>query len=418
MKYTIFTTGCDKNKVLSQKLKSNLAIGGGTYTDSADEADVIYVNTCSFINAARDESINAIEKACKYPKAKIIVLGCYAQMAADELRAKFPNIEVYGCRSYERSLNSFKQSQVGVRAYLTIADGCNRSCAYCSIPKIKGPYTSRPINDIITEAQDLVARGVKEITLVAQETTLYGIDLYGKCRLLDLIHMLSNIKGLYRIRISYMYPDMLTDALINEIQNNNKVAKFFDIAMQHASTSVLNKMGRKTSREDLERLMKQIREKVPNAFIKNTFLLGFPKETDEDIQILSDFCTQYPSENTGLFLYSKEAGTPAAKMKQIPPRVVDERFEQISSLARPIGRDLLHNRIGSTAKIIIDHYDDERDRYIGWSDYDVEYIGNYTTVFSAKELHAGDVINATIIGTSDSNLVCSYDGGDWIGSDD
>ena len=414
MKYTILTAGCDKNVVLSQKVMAKLN-RENERVDDLNDADVIYINTCSFIDAARNESLELIRNV--YGKGKkIIVLGCLPQNAKDVLIREFPEAMIAGCGSYQDELNGElpEREGCGIRAYLPIADGCSRHCTYCSIPSIKGSYRSKPMEGVFREAKYLVNTGVREVTLVAQETTLYGEDLYGENKLVELIRLLSQINGLYRIRIAYAYPDKITDELLDEISGNPKVAKFLDIAMQHVSDGVLHRMGRKQTFSSLEEVMQRIRQKIPSIFIKNTFLLGFPGETENDVQILLDFIRRNPSENTGLFLYSREPGTPAYSMPgQVSPEEMHDRLQIVNNVIHPLGRSLMGKRAGDLQRVLIERYDAERNCYYGYSDYDVEYLGNKTTVFTEEKLRTGDMVMCRVISADCIDTFCTYSGGEY-----
>lgn len=414
MKYALLTAGCDKNIVLSQKMMTKLD-RENERVDDLNDADIVYINTCSFIDAARNESLELVRNVYNKGK-KTVVLGCFPQNARDLLSREFPGIEIAGCRDYEDDLNGEmpERTGCGIRAYLPIAEGCDRHCTYCSIPEIKGPYKSRTMEDIFKEAKYLVNTGVREVTLVAQETTLYGEDLYGENKLVELIRLLSQINGLYRIRMAYAYPDKITDELLDEISCNPKVAKFLDIAMQHVSDGVLHRMGRKQTFSSLEEVMQRVRQKIPSIFIKNTFLLGFPGETENDVQILLDFIRRNPSENTGLFLYSREPGTPAYSMPdQVTPEEMHDRLQLINDVVHPLGTSLMEKRIGDRQKVLIERYDEERNCYYGYSDYDTEYLGNKTTVFTEEKLKTGDMVMCRVISADCIDTFCTYSGGEY-----
>ena len=413
MKYALLTAGCDKNIVLSQKMMTKLG-RENERVDDLNDAEIVYINTCSFIDAARNESLELIRNVYNKGK-KTVVLGCFPQNARGLLSREFPGIEIAGCRDYEDDLNGEmpERTGCGIRAYLPIAEGCDRHCTYCSIPGIKGPYKSRAMEDIFKEEKYLVNTGVREVTLVAQETTLYGEDLYGENKLVELIRLLSEIEGLYRIRIAYAYPEKITDELLDEISGNPKVAKFLDIAMQHVSDGVLHRMGRKQTFSSLEEVMQRVRQKIPSIFIKNTFLLGFPGETENDVQILLNFIRRNPSENTGLFLYSREPGTPAYSMPgQVSSEEMHDRLQIVNNVIHPLGRSLMGKRVGDLQRVVIERYDEERNCYYGYSDYDAEYLGNKTTIFTSEKLNTGDMVMCRVISADSIDTFCTYNGGE------
>ena len=361
-KFHIVQLGCDKNRVDGEKIAYLLQNYGLKQTENAEDAEILIVNTCAFIQSAKEESIDCICSAinCKSDKCeKLIVTGCFAQRYYDEAKKGFPEVDavvrlknneqivnivkgLYGLDTTQNDcakLNALKRSlsTPSHYAYLKIADGCNNCCAYCTIPKIRGRFTSVPVEELYKEAKALVKSGVKELILVAQDVTNYGRDLYGEPKLVELIKTLSKIKKLKWIRLHYCYPNLITDKLLDEIVNNKKVCKYLDIPMQHASNSVLSAMNRRDSLEAYNELLKKIHNLPKFVAIRSTFIVGFPGETKEDFKTLKEFLQKQKMQYVGFFKYSREEYTAAYVMpKQVSERVKDSRLLEVQNLQEEI----------------------------------------------------------------------------------
>ncbi len=351
--------GCDKNLVDTEKMLGLLGKEGYRFTDDESQADVILVNTCCFIGDAKEESVNTILEMARWKEegsAKaLIVTGCLAQRYKEEILKEIPEVDaVLGTTSWEDIvpvvkglMEEKKETHVtcfhsleelsgtgkprilttgGHYAYLKIAEGCDKRCTYCIIPYLRGPYRSVPMEDLVREAEELAGQGVKELILVAQETTLYGVDLYGKKSMPQLLERLSGIPGIYWIRIQYCYPEEITDELIETIHSQEKVCHYLDIPIQHASDSILKRMGRRTNQAQLRRMVEKLRERIPDIALRTTLISGFPGETQEDHETLMEFVDQMEFDRLGVFPYSAEEDTPAFSFPdQIPQELIEKR---------------------------------------------------------------------------------------------
>ena len=368
MNVLFVSLGCDKNLVDSEVMLGTLAERGYSFTNDEEQADVIVVNTCCFINDAKEESIQNILQMAELKKAgkirALIVTGCLAQRYQDEIREEIAEVDaVLGTASIDRiadavdeilagkgrnyftELSSGRESSRSRRivttgghfAYLKIAEGCDKHCTYCIIPKVRGSYRSVPMERLLTEASELVENGVRELILVAQETTLYGMDLYGTKSLPLLLRRLCKISGLRWIRILYCYPEEITDELITVIKTQEKICHYLDLPIQHASNGILKRMGRKTSKEDLRKIIAKLREEIPDICLRTTLITGFPGETQDDYEQLYRFVNEAEFDRLGVFTYSAEEGTPAALMEdQIPEETKARRRDELMALQQAI----------------------------------------------------------------------------------
>lgn len=398
----VISLGCDKNRVDSEIMLTYLANAGYKFTSDASNADILIVNTCGFIESARDESMDAINEMSEYRKdpnarcKRLIVTGCMPQKWSNIMREEFPEVDIFlGIDQYpdivkiiETSLDSNKKIvKVGGTktlpyiknrmvttpmhyAYLKVSDGCDNYCTFCTIPYIRGRYRSRSMEDIYDEAVDLVDAGAREIILVAQDTSRYGIDKTGKPELVKLIKKLSTIEDLRWIRILYCYPEMLTDDLLNEIVNNPKVCKYIDIPLQHISDNILKKMNRRTSKQDIIRIVENLQKQPTFVAVRTTFMVGFPGETEENFNELCDFVQKYKLMNVGFFTYSKEEGTAAALLAdQIEEDVKKKRVLKLIKIQKKVVAEVNKKFIGKTLDVVYEGIDYSKQLFFGRSMY-------------------------------------------------
>lgn len=373
-KFFLLNLGCDKNRVDGEKMAYQLENYGIKQTENIDEAQIVIVNTCAFIRSAKEESIGYICDAMMKKSEqceKLIVTGCLAQRYYDDVKKGFPEVDaVLRLKNNEQILNVVKglygldttQNDCGkinalqrslstpsYYAYIKIADGCNNCCSYCTIPKIRGRYQSRPVEEIVEEAKALAKNGVKELILVAQDVTNYGADLYGEPRLVELVQVLSKVKKIKWIRLHYCYPNLITDKLLNEIATNKKVCKYLDIPMQHASDNILKAMNRKDTKESYQNLLDKIHNLPEFVAVRSTFIVGFPGETDKDFEELKAFLTDQKMQYVGFFKYSREEYTAAYQMpNQVKEKVKDERLSEIQNVQEEIMIESQKTFIGKT----------------------------------------------------------------------
>ncbi|KIL09485.1 ribosomal protein S12 methylthiotransferase [Clostridium botulinum] len=433
-KVGMVSLGCDKNRVDSEiilgKMSSEYEI-----TNNAKEADVIIVNTCGFIESAKQESIDTILEMAEYKNnyncKLLIATGCLIQRYGDELKNLIPEIDIMlGVNDYNKidrvitefiegnkeasKLLNYSDENIneGIRilttqkesAYIRIAEGCNNFCTYCIIPKIRGKFRSRRMENIISEATDLASKGVKELILIAQDTTQYGSDIYGKKNLHILLKELSNIEGIKWIRILYCYPEAIYDELIEEIAANDKVVKYLDIPIQHISDHVLKLMGRKTSKKDITDKIEKLRKKIPNIVIRTTFIVGFPQETQEDFEEILEFLQEYKLDKVGVFKYSREEDTPASKMDgQIDESIKEEREEKLMLSQEKISNNINKLKVDKKYDILIEEYDGEF--YKGRNFEMAPDIDGNVFLESPKKLEIGEFVKVKIIKNMDYDLI-------------
>lgn len=388
-KIGIISLGCPKNRVDSEVILGQLQKEKYTISDDTSQCDIFIINTCGFIESAKQESIDTILEIAELKKTAklkyLIVAGCLAQRYGEELFNSLPEADgIIGTDVFPEIVAIIEEIKKGKRvictergepikcayprvlttpkhyAYLKIAEGCNNCCSYCIIPKIRGTYKSKPFEAVIEEAKTLAQRGIKELILVAQDTTLYGKDLYGKLRLPELLRELSKIPGIQWIRLMYMYPNSFTDELIECFASLPKLVKYVDIPLQHASNRVLKEMNRNDTKEDVGNLLKKLRAKVPGIVIRTTFIVGFPGETEQDFQELCDFVEEQKFENAGVFQYSKEEGTFAGGRKdQIAKKIKEKHYNTLMSLQAKISETNNQKLEGKIFDVIIEGYSEE-----------------------------------------------------------
>ena len=418
MKLYLESLGCDKNRVDSEKLLSELLgkYDGAEVTLDPSEADIAIVNTCSFIGPAKEESINTILDLAEYKKSgslkKLIVAGCLVERYKDEIRKELPEIdEIASVKDYVRRLDSqMKRVESGERytRYLKIAEGCDKYCSYCIIPRLRGHFRSIPMDMVLEEARELVKDGAKELILVAQETTLYGTDLYGKKSLHLLLHALSEIEGLVWIRVLYCYPEEIELPLMEELRDNPKVCHYLDLPIQHSSDRILKAMNRKTRREELKEKIALLRREIPDICLRTTLITGFPGETEEDFQDVLSFISEERFDRLGVFPYSQEEGTPAASMEnQIPESVKNKRLSRIMELQQEMAFQKAEEQRGRILKALITGYDEEEGRVILRSYMDSPEIDSFIFV-KGPERVSGDFVQVKVVDTEGYDLIGEY----------
>ena len=380
MKVGFVSLGCSKNLVDTEMMIGLFKKNGYEIVNKPENAEIIVINTCGFIESAKEEAINTILEMAEYKKHNckyLIVTGCLVERYKNELIKAIPEVDLFikfseynniweqicNLIKVEKDKNSNKKLNFLNRiistgknyAYIRIAEGCNNFCTFCAIPYIRGRFTSRKIEDILEEAKKLAKDGYKEIILIAQDTTKYGIDIYGRPKLAELLHKLSKIEGIEWIRFLYAYPETITDELIGEVKNNNKVCKYFDIPIQHISDSILKKMNRKSTGESIKNLIVKLRESIPEVIIRSTVMVGFPGETEEDFEKLYNFVKWAKLDKLGCFTYSKEEGTAAYNMNgQIHPMTKKKRYNKIMSLQKEISKENMKKHIGEVLKVLVE----------------------------------------------------------------
>ncbi|MBM6684331.1 30S ribosomal protein S12 methylthiotransferase RimO [Faecalicatena contorta] len=436
MNVLFISLGCDKNLVDSEVMIGLLADRGYQMTDDETQADVIVINTCCFIHDAKEESIQTILEMAEYKKTgtlkALIVTGCLAQRYQNEILEEIPEVdEVLGTTSYDKIVDAIQEAlegKSGVRigdidalplpetkrlvttgghfAYLKIAEGCDKHCTYCIIPKIRGNYRSVPMERLVKEVQALAEDGVKELILVAQETTIYGVDLYGEKSLHRLLRELCKISGIRWIRILYCYPEEIDDNLIQVMKEEPKICHYLDLPIQHASTEILGRMGRRTSREDLEEIIGKLRREIPDIAIRTTLITGFPGETKEQHEELMDFVDQMEFDRLGVFTYSPEEGTPAAEMEdQIPEEVKEDRQAELMELQQEIAFDLAEDMIGREVLVMIEGKVADENAYVGRTYKDAPNVDGLIFVNTDEELMSGDFARVKVTGAAEYDLI-------------
>ena len=438
MKILFVSLGCDKNLVDTEKMLGILGGDGFQFTDSEEEADVIIINTCCFIGDAKEESVNTIlemarckeEGRCK----ALLVTGCLAQRYKDEILTEIPEVDgILGTSSYDQigamvkqileekkehiscfqDINALPRTDGGRMvttgghyAFLKIAEGCDKHCTYCIIPSLRGSYRSVPMEDLLQEARGLAAQGVKELILVAQETTLYGVDLYGEKSLPRLLRELAKIPGIQWIRIQYCYPEEITDELIQVIREEEKVCHYLDIPIQHASDPVLKRMGRRTNQEELRRIIGKLRKEIPDIAIRTTLISGFPGETEEDHEELMAFVDEMEFERLGVFAYSLEEDTPAAQMPdQVPQVLKEERRDEIMELQQEIAFEKAESLVGRVLDVMIEGKVADEPAYVGRTYMDSPNVDGLIFVNADLQLMSGDFVRVKVTGAAEYDLI-------------
>lgn len=437
MKILFVSLGCDKNLVDTENMLGILKNKGFEFTDDEWEADIIAINTCCFIGDAKQESINTILEMAEHKKDArckvLVVAGCLAHRYQDEIIKEIPEVDAFvGTSSYdkiadminsvleEKGISNFVEdanrmpmveadrivTTPGYYEYLKIAEGCDKHCTYCVIPKVRGSFRSFPIEYLVNQTKKLVEGGVKEIILVAQETTLYGVDLYGKKSLPKLLHNLGLIEGLEWIRILYCYPEEINDELIEDIKNEPKVCHYLDMPIQHASDNILKRMGRRTSKQELTDIVAKLRREIPDIALRTTLITGFPGETDVDHEEVMQFIDECEFDRLGVFTYSREEDTVAAQMPdQIDEEIKEKYRDELMQLQQEISADRSAAMIGRIVRVMIEGFIPEDNTYVGRSYKDAPNVDGLVFVECDRELMSGDFIDVKITGSTEYDLI-------------
>ena len=449
MKIGFVSLGCSKNLVDTEKTIGIFKANDYEIVNTPEKAEVIVINTCGFIESAKEEAINTILEMAEYKKQKckyLIVMGCLVERYKEELEKAIPEVDLYikyseynmlwtkiqallkdsktekdiedknnniNEKTSENKYDNFDAIEERVVstganfAYLKIADGCSNRCTYCAIPYIRGPQISRKMEDILKEAKKLASGGYKELIVIAQDTTKYGIDIYGEPKLAELLDKISKIDSIKWIRFLYAYPETITPDLIKLVKENDKICKYFDIPIQHISDTVLKRMNRQSNGKTIRNLIQNLRREIPNVVIRTTVMVGFPGETKEDFEELYNFLKEARFDKLGCFEYSKEEGTPAARIKeQIHPMTKKSRYNKIMSLQQEISKENLQKQIGKEVEILIEGKSFDGRTYVGRTYMDVPDIDGIAYLNTDKNLQEGDFVKAKIIDVSNYDLIC------------
>lgn len=431
MKVLLISLGCDKNLVDSEVMLGLLNKAGHELTNDETEAEAVVINTCAFISDAKEESINTIIEMGRLKKTgrlkKLIVAGCLSQRYKDEIMKELPEIDVIiGATNYDKIVEAIGTDEDAIvddinytpkpvserivttnasMAYFKIAEGCNKLCTYCIIPHIRGRYRSIPMDRLLASAEKLAADGIKELVLVAQETTLYGVDLYGGKKLPELLTKLSDIEGIEWIRLLYCYPEEITDELISVMAENPKICHYIDIPIQHSENEILRRMGRKTSREDIVSLVSKLRTAMPDIAIRTTLISGFPGETQELHDGLVDFVDECEFDRLGVFTYSPEEGTPAAGYEdQVDGELAAKWRDEIMELQQEISYEKNQELIGSIQRVLIEGYLVDDDVYVGRTYRDAPGVDGIVFVSAPYELMSGSFVDVKITEANEYDL--------------
>ena len=436
MKILFISLGCDKNLSDSEEMLGLLTANGHEIVDSEEEADVIVINTCCFIHDAKEESVNTILEMAEYKKSgtckALIVTGCMAQRYKEEITQEIPEVDaVLGTTSYGdivKALNEVQAGNVfqefrditdlpevcgrrvittgGHFGYLKIAEGCDKHCTYCIIPSLRGKFRSVPEERLLKQAEYMASQGVKELILVAQETTVYGTDLYGKKTLHLLLKKLCQIRGIRWIRVLYCYPEEIYDELIQVMKEEPKICHYLDLPIQHASDKILRRMGRRTSKQQLIDIITKLRCEIPDIVLRTSLITGFPGETEEDHQELMEFVDEMEFDRLGVFTYSPEEGTPAVTMEgQVPEEVKEARRDEIMELQQEISLDKGNDRIGQEVLVMIEGKVSGESAYIGRTYGDAPKVDGYIFVQTGELLVTGDFAKVTVTGALEYDLI-------------
>lgn len=425
--------GCSKNLVDTEMLIGIFKNEQYKIVNDPKMADIIVINTCGFIESAKEEAINTILEMSEYKKEKckfLIVMGCLVERYKQELQQALPEVDLFIKYSEYNTIWEQIENVIGENnshkcelnfmdrvittgnnfAYLRIAEGCSNRCTYCAIPYIRGDFVSRKMEDIINEAEQLANKGFKEIIVIAQDTTKYGIDIYGEPKLAELLEKLCKIDSIKWIRFLYAYPETITDELIQVVKQNDKICKYFDIPIQHISNSVLKRMNRKSNGESIQELITKIRKEIPNVVLRTTLIVGFPGETKEDFEQLYEFVQKAKFEKLGVFAYSKEDGTPAEKLpNQIHGMTKKSRYNKIMKLQQQISNDKLKMNIGKEIEILIESKSYDNKWYIGRSYMDVPDIDGIVYIKNSKNVEEGTFAKCRIVDVKDYDLIAEFE---------
>lgn len=436
MKILLISLGCDKNLVDSEFMLGKLTEKGFEIVDDESEAEVIVINTCCFIHDAKEESIETILEMAQYKKTGVlkalIVCGCLAQRYHDEIKEEIPEVDaIIGTTAYEDIVNAVMEAVSGhfseklknidylpsqnakriystgtEYSYLKIAEGCDKHCTYCIIPKLRGSYRSVPMEDIIKQAEYLAECGVKELIIIAQETTIYGKDIYGENKLTGLLDRLCKVPGIKWIRLLYAYPEEITEELAYAIRDHEKICNYIDMPIQHCSDNILKRMGRRTSKAELLEKIAMLRRIVPDIALRTSLITGFPGESEKDHKELVEFIKNVRFDRLGVFKYSAEENTPAASFEdQIPEDVMDERFDELMSIQQEIAFEKARERVDDVIEVMIEGEIPEEEVYIGRTRIDAPNIDGCVFLPMTEKFMTGDICRARVTGARDYDLL-------------
>ncbi len=426
MKIGFVSLGCSKNLVVTEEIIGLFKKHGYEIVDNEEDAEIILINTCGFIDPAKEEGISTILDMAEYKKDKckyLIVTGCLVERYEEELRKELPEVDLFvSIRDYDELWNKvdmlvhngndndkldYKDRVLttgDMMAYLKIAEGCSNYCTYCAIPYIQGKYISRKYEDILDEAKILESKGIKEVVVIAQDTTKYGVDLYGKSRLAELLNDLCKLDFKW-IRFLYSYPETITDELIEVVKKNDKICSYFDLPIQHINNEVLKRMNRKSDTDSIKELIAKLRKEIPNVILRTTLIVGFPGETEEQFNELCEFVKESKFDRLGAFAYSAEDGTPAAKFKdQIDEDIKIERKNKIMEIQQEISKSNLKNRIGNTYECLLENITEDGEYYVGRTYMDVPSEDGVVYVKFNPEYMINEFVNVKIIDSSEYDL--------------
>lgn len=436
MKILFVSLGCDKNLVDAENMLGLLGQEGHSFTDDEQEAEAIIVNTCCFIGDAKEESVNTILEMAELKKEGccrvLLVTGCMAERYRQEILEEIPEVDgILGTSSYGEIVRALEEAARGGQvscfhdrdelprvdtervlttgghyAFLKIAEGCDKHCTYCIIPSLRGRYRSFPMEQLTAEAEKLAEKGVKELILVAQETTLYGVDLYGKKSLPELLRRLAKIPGIYWIRIQYCYPEEITDELIETIRDEEKICHYLDIPIQHASDRILKRMGRRTDQASIRAMIEKLRREIPDIALRTTLISGFPGETEEDHEELMAFVDEMEFERLGVFAYSAEEDTPAATFPdQVPQELKEERRDEIMELQQEIAFEKSESMVGRVLDVMVEGKVADEPAYVARTYMDAPNVDGYLFVNSGELFMTGDFVRVKVTGAAEYDLI-------------
>ena len=432
MKVGFVSLGCSKNLIDTEMAIGLFKRNNFEIVNDVEKAEIIIINTCGFIESAKQEAINTILEMAEYKEKGtckyLVVMGCLVQRYKKELQKALPEvdlfIEINDYASYwEKILELLDEEEKpdtinnlcymdrvistgNKTAYLKIAEGCSNRCTYCAIPYIRGPYVSRPMEEVLEEAKKLAKDGIKELIVIAQDTTRYGEDLYGTSKLSDLLNELCKIEGFEWIRFLYAYPESITDELIQTVKNNPKICNYFDIPIQHISDSVLKRMNRRTNGKQIEDLINKIKKQIPDVILRTSLIVGFPGETEEDFNKLYEFVKKGYFDKLGVFTYSKEDGTPAARLKeQIHPATKKKRYNLIMSIAKNISAEKLKSYIGKEYKVLVEDTTFDHKFCVGRSYMDIPDTDGMVIIKDCDTKLVGEFVNCTVISVNNYDLI-------------
>lgn len=436
MRILLISLGCDKNLVDSEFMLGKLTEKDFEIVDDESEAEVIVINTCCFIHDAKEESIETILEMAQYKKTGVlkalVVCGCLAQRYHDEIKEEIPEVDaIIGTTAYEDIVNAVMEAVSGhfseklknidylpsqnakriystgtEYSYLKIAEGCDKHCTYCIIPKLRGSYRSVPMEDIIKQAEYLAECGVKELIIIAQETTIYGKDIYGENKLNELLDRLCKVSGIKWIRLLYAYPEEITEELAYAIRDHEKICNYIDMPVQHCSDNILKRMGRRTSKAELLEKIAMLRRIVPDIALRTSLITGFPGESEKDHKELVEFIKNVRFDRLGVFKYSAEENTPAASFEdQIPEDVMDERFDELMSIQQEIAFEKARERVDDVVEVMIEGEIPEEEVYIGRTRIDAPNIDGCVFLPMTEKFMTGDICRARVTGARDYDLL-------------